>query len=229
MEVCNRIEQKYVLSKNEYDLLYNEIKNHIEKDTYFKSTICNIYFDTESDDLIIKSIEKPPYKIKVRLRSYKVPNKNDTVFLELKSKYNKTVYKRRIELTLKDFYAYLDSGKLPNNNQVMKEVDYIFKKYDLKPRMFLAYDRSSYYNKDDKNFRITFDENLRSRCDNLKLEYGDSGKLYSKDKFYIMELKSLNAIPLWFIDILSKLNIYPKSFSKYGNIYKKLREEEIYV
>ena len=36
-----------------------------------------------------------------------------------------------------------------------------------------------------------------------------------------MELKSKNNLPLWFISVLSKNKIYPTSFSKIGNIYKK--------
>ena len=36
-----------------------------------------------------------------------------------------------------------------------------------------------------------------------------------------MESKVMGATPLWFAQILSELSIYPVSFSKYGNIYKK--------
>ena len=109
--------------------------------------------------------------------------------------------------------------------QIMKEIDYVIKRYNLKPKIYLAYDRLSFYDKNDINFRITFDSNLRSRKDDLKLELGDAGRLYDNNKFYIMELKSLTAIPLWFIKILSELKIYPKSFSKYGRIYCKSKEE----
>ena len=35
-----------------------------------------------------------------------------------------------------------------------------------------------------------------------------------------MESKIMGATPLWFAHILSELDIYPVSFSKYGNIYK---------
>ncbi|NCA95832.1 MAG: VTC domain-containing protein [Methanomicrobia archaeon] len=43
-------------------------------------TICNIYFDSPQYDLIRKSIEKPVYKDKVRIRSYNIPNKNSEVY-----------------------------------------------------------------------------------------------------------------------------------------------------
>ena len=227
MNFFQRIEQKYVLSEDEYNSLFEKINRYIEKDKYYQSTICNIYFDNESDDLIVKSMEKPIYKEKVRVRSYNTPDVNDNVFLELKGKFKEVVFKRRVEVKLEELYKYIETGELPNvsNMQIMKEIDYVIKRYNLKPKIYLAYDRLSFYDKNDINFRITFDSNLRSRKDDLKLELGDAGRLYDNNKFYIMELKSLTAIPLWFIKILSELKIYPKSFSKYGRIYCKSKEE----
>ena len=231
IEIFKRIEQKYVLSEDEYKKLMNLINDHLEKDLYYKSKICNIYFDTKNYDLIVNSLEKGEYKEKVRLRSYNIPTLDDNVFFEIKSKLDGVVYKRRVTLTLNDFYEYLNGNKLNTSNpQIMKEIDYTLKKYNLEPKYFIAYDRTSYFDKDNKNFRITFDENIRSRNTDLKLEYGDAGKLYFNDKEYIMELKTIGGLPLWFTKILSELKIYPKSFSKYGNIYKdKLKEELLYV
>ena len=231
MNFFQRVEQKYVLSEKEYKELFNKIKKHIEKDKYYKSTICNIYFDNNSNELIVNSLEKPLYKEKVRIRSYNTPNIDDAVFLELKGKYNGVVFKRRVKVKLEDIYNYIESGITPNvdNKQIMKEIDYVIKRYDLVPKLFLAYDRLSYCDKNNSNFRITFDTNLRSRKDDLRLELGDSGNLFRKKNFYIMELKSLSSIPIWFINILSELKIYPKSFSKYGNIYSKEMEEVLNV
>lgn len=231
MNFFQRIEQKYILTEEEYKLLFEKINSHLEKDYYYKSTICNLYFDTDYNDLIVNSLEKPPYKQKVRVRSYNVPNVDDNVFLELKGKHKGIVFKRREKIRLDELYKYLESGTIPknNNNQIMKEIDYIIKRYNLKPKIFLAYDRLSYYDKDNVNFRVTFDMNLRSRNEDLNLELGDTGKLFSKEKFYIMELKSLTSIPLWFIKVLSELKIYSRSFSKYGSIYSKQKEEYLNV
>jgi len=38
---------------------------------------------------------------------------------------------------------------------------------------------------------------------------------------YLMEVKILGAMPLWFTNILSELEIYNTHFSKYGNEYMK--------
>jgi SPX domain protein involved in polyphosphate accumulation len=231
IEVFRSKETKYLMTKKQYEELYELIKDRLEKDKYYKSKICNIYFDTDNYDLIVKSLEKPFYKEKVRLRSYDIPDQDSIVFLEIKKKYEGIVGKRRIEMRLRDFYSYLESGELKNvSKQISKEIDYCFKYYNLKPKLFLAYDRLSYYDKDNINFRITIDKNIRSREDNLRLEFGDKGKLYFDEEMYMMETKALNAYPIWFSKILSKLKIYPISFSKYGNIYQdKLKESDVYV
>ena len=222
IKVFRRVEKKYLLSKKQYNSLMKELKKYIEVDTYDYSTICNIYFDTDDYLLINRSIEKPNYKEKVRLRSYGIPSKDSKVFLEIKKKYKGIVSKRRIAVSLKEIYIYLQTGKYPNcDEQIMNEIDYCFKFYKLMPKVFLAYDRYAYKSIDNNNFRITFDTNIRSRTEDLYLENGDKGKLLFNDGEYIMEVKTLDAYPLWFVNILSSLKIYPTSFSKYGNVYKK--------
>lgn len=225
--IFQRVEQKYVLTKEQKENLLNEIDNHIEKDKYFESTICNIYFDTKNNDLIINSLEKPTFKEKVRLRSYGIPNIHSDVFLEIKEKYKGIVGKRRIKLKLKDFYLYLKKHKYNENDQIMKEINYYFEFHKLKPSIFIGYDRLSYKGIEEKELRITLDANIRSRKDNLRLDYGDNGEKYFKDDIYIMEIKTLGAMPLWLVRALSNLKIYPRSFSKYGNIYQKERKELI--
>ena len=227
MEIFNRVEQKYVLTKEQYKKIFLQIEPYLKKDYYYQSKICNLYFDNENNDFIINSLEKPIFKEKIRIRSYGVPNLKNIVFLERKGKYNGVVFKRRIEIKLLDLYKYLETGQIKEeyNHQVMKEIDYIIKKFRLKPKIFIGYDRLSYYDKNNINFRVTFDSNLRSREDELFLELGDNGNLYNKD-LIIMEVKSLQSIPLWFIKILSDNNIYSNSFSKYGEIYRKNNEKK---
>lgn len=223
-EIFNRIEKKYFLNEEQFNnimILINENMNH---DKFYESTICNIYFDTDNYELIRTSIEKPIYKEKLRLRSYNVPKINDEVFFEIKKKYNGVVNKRRITLSLKDYYCFMNHNNM-NKTQISKEILYMINRYNLKPKVFLAYDRKAYIGKDDKNLRITFDTNIRSRTDDLYLEHGDMGKSLSNDVYYIMEIKSFNGYPKWLVNCLSNNNIFPKTFSKYGNVYKKMMKE----
>lgn len=224
--IFRRVEKKYLLTKEEKDNLFNLIWPYIEEDKYFKSIISNIYFDTVDNDIIINSIDKPIFKEKLRLRSYTVPVDMDSeVFLEIKRKFKGVVGKRRVSLKLKDFYDFYDNRDY-EKSQIFEEIRYAFDYYGLVPKIFVGYDRVSYKGKDDEGLRITFDSNLRSRFDNLRLEYGDTGDNYFDCDMYIMEIKTLGAMPFWLVDSLSKLKIYPISFSKVGRIYSSLKEME---
>lgn len=224
--IFRRVEKKYLLTKEEKDNLFNLIWPYIEEDKYFKSIISNIYFDTVDNDLIINSIDKPIFKEKLRLRSYTVPVDMDSeVFFEIKRKFKGVVGKRRVSLKLKEFYDFYDNRDY-EKSQIFEEIRYAFDYYGLVPKIFVGYDRVSYRGKDDEGLRITFDSNLRSRFDNLRLEYGDTGDNYFDCDMYIMEIKTLGAMPFWLVDSLSKLKIYPTSFSKVGRIYSSLKEME---
>ena len=224
MNVFDRIEKKYILDETKYNIITQEIKKHMQLDQYHKKqyTISSIYLDTDNFDMIRKSLEKTTYKEKVRLRSYDTPNINDDVFLEIKKKYMGLGNKRRIKIKLKEAYDFIE-GKIQNKTQIGKELEYIIKKNNLKPKIFIAYDRLAF---EQKKFRITLDYNIRYRTENLNLENGSSGKLLDKN-IYILEAKAQNAYPKWFIELLNKEKIYPSSFSKYGNIYKKIKKERM--
>ncbi len=221
-----RVEKKYLLNLEEYINFMDSLKDYLVKDEYFKSNIYNIYFDTDNFDLIRKSLDKPIYKEKVRLRRYEG---SDVVFLEIKKKYKGIVYKRRVSCTSIEFNNYLENKVLINNSQKMKEIDYLFKHYNLVPKVFLAYDRLSYKCLEDTSVRITFDTNIRSRFDNLSLEDTESNEYYFKDKMYLMEIKASDKYPLRICKLLDDLKLYPVSFSKYGSVYKQFKESEYNV
>ena len=219
--VFNRYEKKYLMTEEIYLELRERLAPYMSVDQYGLHTICNLYYDTKDYDLIRRSIEKPVYKEKLRLRSYGIPTMESTVFLEIKKKYNKIVNKRRIQLTLQDAYDYIESGIRPKmDSQILNEIDFFLHRYHLQRSVYLAYDRIALFQKDDPDFRVTFDQNIRSRQLDMGLEKGDMGKNLLPPGYYLMESKIMGATPLWFSQILSDLDIYPVSFSKYGNIYK---------
>ena len=229
--VFKRIEKKYLLTKKQYENLLKLSKDYLVKDEFGLHTVCNIYYDTDNYSLIRKSIEKPVYKEKLRVRSYDTPNKNTKVYIELKKKYEGIVHKRRITVKESEAEKYLKNKKIDRDDQISKEINYVLNHYNLVPKLYLAYDRIAYYNKDDSTLRITFDSNIRSRTDNLDLKLGDAGELLFKEEVYLMEIKAVGGLPLWLVKILDELKIYPTSFSKYGNVYKKMleRKEIVYV
>ena len=132
--------------------------------------------------------------------------------------------KRRISMKFSEFIKYMKNAKeVKNDNaQIKNELDYYFKLYNLSAKMYIAYDREAFYAKDDRDFRITFDSNIRARNYDLDLNKGTEGEnILDKDK-YVMEIKTLASIPMWFVKVLSECKVIPGSFSKYGEAYAKL-------
>lgn len=226
--VFNRVEKKYLLTLKKFHQLWEELMEYMLVDEYGLHTICNIYYDTENNELIRNSIEKPVYKEKFRVRSYGVPESFDNVFLEIKKKYNGIVNKRRMILPLEEAENYLNhKQKISQDSQIFHEIDYFINRYELMPKMFLAYERVALYGKEDSEFRVTFDRNIRSRNWDLTLSKGDSGVLLLEDGSMLMEVKISGAMPMWFAKLLSKYEIFSTSFSKYGSVYKKQLRQQL--
>lgn len=236
-KIFDRVEKKYIIDEEQKKMILRTIRKKMEKGNYHKSKVFNIYFDTDNYDLIIQSIEKPKFKEKLRARSY---GGFDKVFLEIKTKLRgkefNVGYKRRVLITHDD-YDKLVAGKkniiqLAKQNiesahdiQIATEVDYLIKHFDLKPKILVYYDRTSYAGEND--LRITFDENLRYRNTNLKFTKNAKDKHYfNNEKNIIMEIKANGVMPLWLTKELSSVRAFPSSFSKIGKIYEVLRKEK---
>lgn len=225
--IFKRHEGKYMITCDDYQKIKQVFAEHMIADKHGKSTICSLYYDTPDFRLIRRSIEKPVYKEKLRLRSYGVATPDSDVFVELKKKYEKVVYKRRISLSEKDAMKYLKTGEIEKRTQVVNEIDY-FKSYykDLAPSMLLTYDREAYYGKDNHDFRVTFDTNILWRNYDLTLSQGIYGRPLLQPNRVLMEIKTAEAIPLWLVDVLSQNKLYKTSFSKYGTAYCTWFQEE---
>lgn len=223
--IFKRSEAKYKLSTEQFKLMIDGLNGYMFIDEFGETTIQSLYFDTDNWMLIRRSIEKPIYKEKLRARSYNLATPDSQIFLELKKKYDKIVYKRRINVKEKDLISFLNSDYQQTDNQIEKEIKYFCKFYGgLKPAMLLLYDRTAYIDL-SSDLRITFDKNVRYRTDRLDLSSGLDGNLLFSDRTIIMEIKTSNPYPRWLMDVLNKNKIYKTSFSKYGTAYKMLMRE----
>ena len=230
-EVFSRFEVKYAINTAKKDILIAALQEYMVADKYNVGgnpyTICNVYYDTDDNYLIQKSVSKPVYKEKLRLRGYGVPNPGDLVFLEIKKKYKGVVNKRRTRLELEEAMRFTLAGEIPEqkpyiNSQVMNEIKYFMSIYDLKPKLYLAYDRLAFFDKNDSEFRVSFDTNIRTRRYDLRLDAGDYGEKMFDDDVWLMEVKINKNLPLWFTRLLDENEIYHSSFSKYGTEYARL-------
>ena len=222
--IFKRYETKYLLTASQKAAVMAVIGEHMTPDAYGKTTVRNLYYDTDSYRLIRRSLEKPVYKEKLRLRSYAQATQDSVVFVELKKKFDSVVYKRRLDLTEKTAASWL-SGCIPcpKPGQIGREVEYFLRYYEgLVPKVFLSYDREAFYSKLDHGFRVTFDENILCRQDTLSLEAEIFGTPILPPGMTLMEIKSMGGIPLWLTRVLTAEKIHKTSFSKYGTAYETL-------
>lgn len=227
--IFKRYEIKYLLTKEQKVRIEAAMADEMTADTYGRSTICNIYYDTSDYLLARRSIEGPVYKEKLRLRSYGMPEPDSMVFVELKKKYQSVVYKRRISMKEDAAIRYLNGKEKAEDTQITREVDYFLKLYrNLQPKVVLSYEREAFYAKKDHEFRVTFDENILWRDYDLSLLCGVYGEPILQPGQALMEIKTGGAIPLWMVKLLNENQVYKTSFSKYGNAYKTiyLRKQE---
>lgn len=197
------------------------MKPYMALDQYGRTTIRNIYYDTDNYRLARHSIEKPAYKEKLRIRSYDKANSTSTVFVELKKKYDCVVYKRRLSLEEEKAMKWV-AGKADceQETQISHEIDYFLTYYQtLHPVVFLSCEREAYYETGGGDFRVTFDDHILCRQEDLSLQSDVWGTPLLKDGFVLMELKCSGSIPLWMSHVLSQEHIYTASFSKYGAAY----------
>ena len=157
---------------------------------------------------------------------------NDVVFLEMKKKITGVVNKRRIVARLVDIETFIETRKKPENistqqNQVFNEIAYALDVEGSKPAVYLTYKRIAMFANNDSNVRLTIDEDILARTTDVSLRSKRYGEAILPEGYYLMEIKVNGAFPLWLAHILTDMNIYPTSFSKYGKFYEQEVKERI--
>ena len=225
--VMKRYELKYCLNKEQLKFFKEKIKEHMKLDKYGLTSIASLYYDTPDYQLINRSIEKPKYKEKLRLRSYGLATDTSKTFLEIKRKSEGIVYKRRISLTEKEAEGLIE-GEYTRKDQIGRELMSFLDNYKvLEPKYLIIYDREAYY-QDDSDLRITIDMNPRYRTTDLNLHTSMEGTPLLEEGA-ILEVKVQHSVPLWLTHILSEGKIYQSSFSKVGTAHKLEMKEKYHA
>lgn len=228
--IFKRYELKYLLDITQKEQILQAMAPYMRPDSYGRSTIRNLYFDNPSYQLIRRSVEKPEYKEKLRIRCYETATADSTVFVELKKKYKKVVYKRRLSLTEQQAMDWLCGGTTcAKPGQIAREIEYFMSYYQgLRPSVYLSYQREAFYAKDDGEFRVTFDDNILCRQHDLTLTCPPGGAPLLGTDQVLMEIKCDGGIPMWMVKLLSEHRLYKTSFSKYGTAYETMIVPRMY-
>ncbi len=246
-DTFERKEKKYLITTGQCAAIKAGLAAHMRLDDYGATRIDSLYLDTPDRSLICRSLEKPLYKEKLRIRSYGPFSEADAVFVEIKKKYKGIVYKRRVHMSAEGARAYANGASYedaqtrfpmsgsdssrelkPGKVQIAREIDAFFRRYEgLKPSMLISCLREAWcpLDPDDADCvdRITFDEDI---CYvDLMEEASVMRRPVTAPDQVVMEIKCAGGYPVWLCDLLSSVGAYPRSFSKYGNAYKRTLAE----
>ena len=237
-EVFERKEVKYRLGAERAGRLREALSSRMAPDAFGTSQVTSLYYDTPERALIERSLDKPLYKEKLRVRWYGYPGCDGATpaFLELKKKFKGIVYKRRVGCPYQAARAFLDgdggfdwdgakeaseggSDLTRLNRQVIREIESFRRRTGrLVPSMLISCSRTAWAPlpgvDEAADVRITFDTGIAYR----DLVSGGEGLALPADEV-IVEVKVPGPFPLWLARMLSELGCIPSSFSKYGSAY----------
>ena len=240
-----RKEVKYRLNPVQVRMIKQALGAYMAPDEYGQTSITSVYYDTRNRDMISRSLEKPAYKEKLRLRTYGPRSAQAPVFVELKKKHKGIVYKRRIAVSESAAQLFMVGvpygraiGRHPLADEALESESHSAKSLQIAeeiaacvrrngpvfPSMAILVERVAWAPLPDargaqaEGVRITFDERIRYRD-----LFAPEGKRASVPLLAageaIMEVKVPGAYPLWLVRMLDDCKAYPTSFSKYGEAY----------
>jgi hypothetical protein len=227
-----KYEYKYIVPRDILPELRSRIAPFMVHDEYMAFggpegyTVRSIYCDTLNFDDYHEKYSGIKIRKKIRIRGYNEEDPDNIVFLEVKRKNEKKIYKNRAPVKFKNLKDIMITGDIDKYVQEIKgfkaakedSKHFLFNYYtnNLRPVVTVIYDREAFHGAFDKSFRITFDKNLRSVIHpDLNCLYREDDVKYSNVKNFIFEVKFFHIFPSWLKSIIGTLKLDLKAFSKY--------------
>lgn len=236
INVFRRYEKKFLLTLEQWQSLLPTLESHMDIDPFCLNkqpyNVRTVYFDTDDYDVIRKSLDGPQFKEKLRMRKYGHYDViSDEVYFEIKRKFKGIGTKRRVKCTESEVDSLIKQGTMPVRTdyyavQILNEIGYYLSVNKVKPAVFISYRRLAYTDRENKQFRLTIDQDILTRRDDFDFSHGPKGRHLIDDNHRLMEVKVGKAMPLWFAQALSEHKIYLTSFSKYGKDFESRMKKE---
>lgn len=208
-QTFERYEKKYKITQLQASEMIAFLNGHLALDKHHDPKnivpykIHSLYLDDKDARIIHKSIEKPSYKEKYRLRWYEDPNQT---YLEVKIKHLSRSHKKRMlfkeDSTSLDNYQSLILESFPTSYLTSITQNPI-QKYCLIEYYRIAFEDQK------ENLRITFDYNVLYTFQEEKKSLFDSDTV-------ILEIKYDQSLPRYLSHYLSLHHMYSRSLSKIG-------------
>ena len=240
-----RYETKYVIPSQMVSEIRESIRPFCEPDpngfgdppTYLNTTL---QLDSPAMSLHYAKLWDFVDRFKLRVRTYGDPVGEFPIFMEVKGKDHATILKQRCQIPFYQWGEHLfQNGIIKGIHfKTAKETDNFYqfirlaKQIGARPVMLIRYRRESYFGKMDSYSRVTFDSQLEYQQTCSWNSWGAGGqwraldnpmmqtRRHDKELHFsgaVLELKALQDVPQWMIDVVTKLDLWRVGHCKYSN------------
>lgn len=234
-----RYEYKYLIDEDQADWIRELVRCFCEPDAYGDDgvySVNSLYFDTVDWLTARQTLEGVLQRFKLRIRTYGWTD-DDPVFLENKGRVGTTILKRRALMDRRLVHA-LSVGEpaaegfhtlKPDHQPELEDFRNTMDAFDMRPRLWVRYEREAWGSTYGDGARLTFDRNLQvqapgrgspyapdhTRWTTVPL-YGDFPYRYTeRPPVCILEMKFNDASPRWMQTVVHQLGLLRVSVSKY--------------
>lgn len=224
----SRFEFKYVLPRALRERIEAELQHFVELDPYVREQtrhkyfVRSLYFDDPSNRAFYDKIDGLHTRSKFRLRTYtddasaQVPQ-----FLEIKGRYNNLVFKHRVPVGGGTGVATERGPALVDRilrdaqpGKVREQFEFEVHRKQIRPLVLVDYFRRPYISKYDPEFRLTFDEQLRSAATSGMFPRPIDASRRLLRGYTVMEVKFRRHLPSWFHSLIQCYELRRRSVSK---------------
>ena len=194
-------------------------------------TIESIYLDNPGLSLFWANEHEQCDRIKMRVRGY-AGAPGSPVFFEVKRRINDVISKARGKVP-RALYSELltnPAAAIPEaiggkDRGAVERFLAIHRGMQLRPFTVVRYEREPYFSRIDDYARVTFDTAIRAQAtDHYSLDLpargwralDDAVTQRTLESLVVLELKFTAAVPRWLVNIVERLGLARRSFSKYG-------------
>ena len=232
MSKFERREFKYFVPNKLLGDLRMRFLQYMEHDPYCAGRehnqycVRSVYLDTDNLLFYHEKIEGLKIRKKLRVRVYNDIEAKSPAFLEIKRKFENTVFKERVKISLPETVTLMNGANLQildedtsfSEAATLGKFLYLKKRLNLRTKVLVTYEREALMGLDDPNLRVTFDINPRS-FPNPRLEdiYREDDLICFSKHAFILEVKFNGRMPVWIRNIIRDYRLHLQAISKYCN------------
>jgi hypothetical protein len=231
----NRYEAKYIIPPSLVPEIRAFIRPFCIDDPHGQGTppeylVTTLQLDSEQLHLHRAKADEAINRFKMRIRTYGTDERTP-VFLEIKRKIKGAIAKTRVMIPRDQYHAGIFFGESCPLFRTRKEalgfVDFVRLRdeLDLRPVVFVRYNRESYMGKNYRYARVTFDRKLCYRRTREWMFPSATDRWRAMDSSFalnrdfsgaVLELKTFRDAPLWMSELTERFNLVRSGFCKYS-------------